>query len=113
MAPSDVLTFAWRALSRHALRTALSLVGVAVGVTAVVPMSATSRLRSPWETVSVPAAIGDTSRAEAMRSPIASASARVRSLGAPPMPGIPPVVSTFPGTTIRRFEPIEANWSTT
>lgn len=40
MTPSDVLTFTWRALSRHALRTALSLVGVAVGVTAVVLLTA-------------------------------------------------------------------------
>ncbi|HLE85065.1 MAG TPA: ABC transporter permease [Thermoanaerobaculia bacterium] len=36
MRPSDVLTFTWRALSRHLLRTLLSLLGVAVGVTAVV-----------------------------------------------------------------------------
>jgi putative ABC transport system permease protein len=36
----DALTFAWRALSRHGLRTALSLVGVAVGVTAVVLLTA-------------------------------------------------------------------------
>ena len=36
MLPSDVLTFTWRALSRHLLRTLLSLLGVAVGVTAVV-----------------------------------------------------------------------------
>jgi putative ABC transport system permease protein len=40
MTPSDVLTFAWRALSRHLLRTALSLVGVAVGVTAVIVLTA-------------------------------------------------------------------------
>lgn len=40
MTPSDVLVFTWRALSRHALRTALSLVGVAVGVTAVILLTA-------------------------------------------------------------------------
>ncbi len=40
MTPSDVLVFTWRALSRHALRTALSLVGVAIGVTAVVLLTA-------------------------------------------------------------------------
>ncbi|MCG8458162.1 MAG: ABC transporter permease [Holophagales bacterium] len=40
MTPSDTLIFAWRALSRHTLRTALSLVGVAVGVTAVVLLTA-------------------------------------------------------------------------
>jgi len=37
---SDVATFTWRALSRHGLRTGLSLLGVAVGVTAVVLLTA-------------------------------------------------------------------------
>lgn len=40
MTSSDVFTFSWRALSRHPLRTSLSLVGVAVGVTAVVLLTA-------------------------------------------------------------------------
>lgn len=40
MSPADVATFTWRALSRHGLRTGLSLLGVAVGVTAVVLLTA-------------------------------------------------------------------------
>ena len=40
MAPLDVLIFTWRSLARHRLRTALSLLGVAVGVTAVVLLTA-------------------------------------------------------------------------
>ena len=40
MTVTDALTFAWRALSRHGLRTALSLLGVAVGVTAVILLTA-------------------------------------------------------------------------
>lgn len=40
MKASDLLTFAWRALSRHPLRSSLSLLGVAVGVTAVVLLTA-------------------------------------------------------------------------
>lgn len=37
---ADLATFTWRALSRHGLRTGLSLLGVAVGVTAVVLLTA-------------------------------------------------------------------------
>ena len=40
MTPTDTLVFAWRALSRHLLRSGLSLLGVAVGVTAVVLLTA-------------------------------------------------------------------------
>ncbi|MGD2115172.1 MAG: ABC transporter permease, partial [Acidobacteriota bacterium] len=40
MTPADVGLFAWRALSRHPLRSGLSLLGVAVGVTAVVLLTA-------------------------------------------------------------------------
>ena len=40
MRPADLLTFSWRALSRHPLRSALSLLGVGVGVTAVVLLTA-------------------------------------------------------------------------
>lgn len=40
MTLADVLTFTWRALTRHGLRTGLSLLGVAVGVTAVVVLTA-------------------------------------------------------------------------
>ncbi len=40
MSPADIATFTWRALSRHGLRTGLSLLGVAVGVTAVVLLTA-------------------------------------------------------------------------
>lgn len=36
----DLFTFAWRALTRHLLRSGLSLLGVAVGVTAVVLLTA-------------------------------------------------------------------------
>ncbi|MEM8962191.1 MAG: ABC transporter permease [Acidobacteriota bacterium] len=40
MSPSDVFVFTWRALSRHGLRTVLSLIGVAIGVTAVILLTA-------------------------------------------------------------------------
>lgn len=40
MLPVDIAIFTWRSLSRHPLRTSLSLVGVAVGVTAVVLLTA-------------------------------------------------------------------------
>ncbi len=43
----------------------------------------------------------------------ARASSRVRSFGAPPIPGMPPVVSVLPGTTMTRFVPTLANWPTT
>ncbi|MEM9555190.1 MAG: ABC transporter permease [Acidobacteriota bacterium] len=36
----DTVVFTWRALSRHGLRTALSLVGVAIGVSAVILLTA-------------------------------------------------------------------------
>ncbi|MFP3939826.1 MAG: ABC transporter permease [Thermoanaerobaculia bacterium] len=40
MTITDLLTFSWRALSRHVLRSGLSLLGVAVGVAAVVLLTA-------------------------------------------------------------------------
>lgn len=40
MTITDLLTFTWRALSRHVLRSGLSLLGVAVGVSAVVLLTA-------------------------------------------------------------------------
>ena len=40
MSPGDLIAFAWTALSRHRLRTALSLLGVAIGVAAVVMLTA-------------------------------------------------------------------------
>lgn len=40
MAPSDLVRFAWRALAGHRLRSALSLAGVAIGVTAVIVLTA-------------------------------------------------------------------------
>ncbi len=40
MSPGDLIGFAWTALSRHRLRTALSLLGVAIGVAAVVILTA-------------------------------------------------------------------------
>lgn len=40
MSIGDLLTFTWRALSRHVLRSGLSLLGVAVGVAAVVLLTA-------------------------------------------------------------------------
>ncbi len=40
MSPRDLLRFAWGALSGHRLRTGLSLLGVAIGVAAVVTLTA-------------------------------------------------------------------------
>ena len=75
-------------------------------------MIATCRRRAPCATDSVPTTSGDTRTASGTPRAMARASSRVISLDAEAIPGMP-VVSVFPGSTISRFEPMLANWSTT
>ncbi len=79
----------------------------------VEPIRAIWRRRSWKATVSVPITIGVAFSISGTPRRTARASSRVRSLGTPPMPGMPPVVSVFPGTMITRFVPMLANWPTT
>jgi len=76
---------------------------------AVVPKTVTSRDRPPAEAAAVPITIGVTAVTEGTSRSTASASSSVRSCGATLTIGAPPKVSVFPGSTIRRFEPSEAN----
>ena len=67
---------------------------------ACVPKSATCRRRSPKATVSVPTTIGASLSTSRTPRATARASSSVRSCGTPPMPGMAPVVSVLPGSTI-------------
>ena len=82
-------------------------------ISCVPPTSATWRRRSPKATVSVPMTSGAAFSISGTPRRTARASSSVRSFGTPPIPGIPPVVSVRPGTTIRRLVPTLANWPIT